>query len=437
MNEPSNDFTFFVGIDWATEAHQVCILDSHGSTLKEQSIAHNGTAISQFVTSLTSLTEGDPARVALAIEIPRGALVETFLDRGFAVFSINPKQLDRFRDRHTVAGAKDDRRDAYVLADSLRTDRHCFRRCQIDQPLIIQLREVSRTDEELRDELGRLTNRLRDLLYRFYPQMVQLCSAADEPWVWDLLTLAPTPADGAKLKPKRLEKFLRQHRIRRLQPQQVVDTLRTPPLHLAPGTLEACKSTLTSLLPRLRLAVSLRHDCAQRIESLLQQLAEESPPEGQKREHRDVEILRSLPGVGRIVAAAMLAEASRPIAERNYHALRAHAGIAPVTHATGKRSGPRAAVSMRYGCNHRLRNACYHWAMTATQNDAQARQQYASLRQKGHSHGRALRGLADRLLRILIAMLNNDTVYDPDRPPRVPTGAASLSSVQCHATPNA
>jgi len=53
-------------------------------------------------------------RVAVAIEVPRGAIVELLVERGFQVFAINPKQLDRFRDRHTVAGAKDDRRDAFV-----------------------------------------------------------------------------------------------------------------------------------------------------------------------------------------------------------------------------------------------------------------------------------------------------------------------------------
>lgn len=109
------------------------------------------------------------------------------VERGFAVFAINPKQLDRFRDRHTVSGAKDDRRDAFVLADSVRTDQHCFRRVRLDDPLIIQIRELSRVDEDLCQEESRLSNRLRDLLHRFFPQMVELSSPPDDAWLLELL----------------------------------------------------------------------------------------------------------------------------------------------------------------------------------------------------------------------------------------------------------
>jgi hypothetical protein len=98
---------------------------------------------------LTRLTGGQLTRVAVAIETSRGALVETLLERGAAVFTLNPKQSDRFRDRFTVAGAKDDRRDAQVLRSAVRTDRDCFRRVVADGPAIIRLRELKRADEEL------------------------------------------------------------------------------------------------------------------------------------------------------------------------------------------------------------------------------------------------------------------------------------------------
>jgi hypothetical protein len=73
----------------------------------------------------------------VAIEVPRGALVEGWIERGFHVCAIHPKQLDRFRDRHSVAGAKDDRRDALVLADSVRTALPSFRRRRLDEPQLI------------------------------------------------------------------------------------------------------------------------------------------------------------------------------------------------------------------------------------------------------------------------------------------------------------
>ena len=123
----STDYSCYVGIDWATQAHQICVMDGERQLLAERCVDHDGLALTQFVDWLGELTGHQPQRVAVAIEMPRGAVVELLVERGFAVFSVNPKQLDRFRDRHTVAGAKDDSRDAFVLADSLRTDEQCFR----------------------------------------------------------------------------------------------------------------------------------------------------------------------------------------------------------------------------------------------------------------------------------------------------------------------
>src|SRR5262249_4550493 len=144
-----NEYRFDVGIDWASEAHQVCVLDAARRIISERSFAHAGDAVAAFAEWLNELAGDDPGGVAVAIEIPRGAVVETLVERGFHVYAINPKQLDRFRDRHSVAGAKDDRRDAFVLGDSLRTDRDCFRRVRLDDPVVIQVRELSRVDEDL------------------------------------------------------------------------------------------------------------------------------------------------------------------------------------------------------------------------------------------------------------------------------------------------
>ena len=118
--------SLFIGVDWATTEHQVCVVDQQGTVTEERVIPQSGTGLREFVVWLSRLCEEDKNRLVVGIEVPHGALVETLLDHGFAVHSINPKQLDRFRDRHFPAGAKDDRRDAYVLATSLRTDGHCF-----------------------------------------------------------------------------------------------------------------------------------------------------------------------------------------------------------------------------------------------------------------------------------------------------------------------
>jgi len=162
-----SDYQVYVGIDWASEAHQACVLDHERRAVAERSFAHTGSAVAEFAKFLRELAP-DPGRVAIAIEIPRGAVVETLVEHGFHVYAINPKQLDRFRDRYSVGGAKDDRRDAFVLADSLRTDQPCFRRVGLDDPRVIQLRELTRVDEDLQREGNQLANRPREQLHRFY-----------------------------------------------------------------------------------------------------------------------------------------------------------------------------------------------------------------------------------------------------------------------------
>ena len=413
------EYQIYIGIDWGTEAYQVCTLDGARRVCAERVVEHSGTAIAQFVESLLPLCGGDPARAAVAIEMPRGTMVETLVERGFAVYALNPKQLDRFRDRHTVAGAKDDRRDAFVLADSLRTDRPCFRRVQLDDPLIIQLRELSRIEDDLREEFNRLTNRLREQLHRFFPQPLRLVPATDEPWLWALLELVPTPAAARTVRPRRLEKLLAAHRIRRVHAPEVLAILQAPALHVAPGVVEAAAAHVALLLPRLQLVHAQRAACAGTIEQLLTQLsAPAADPADQGREPRDVEILRSLPGVGRVVAATVLAEAAGPLAARDYHALRAHAGVAPVT----RQSGKKRVVVMRQGCSGRLRYACYHWGRVAAQVDPPSRQYYAALRGRGKTHGHAVRMVTDRLLRVLTAMLKTRTLYTLRTADPVPPG---------------
>lgn len=405
----TSEYQVYVGIDWATEAHRVVILDAARALVADRVVPHTGAALTALADELAVQVAGEVARVAVAIEVPRGPVVETLLERGFAVFALNPKPLDRFRDRFSMAGAKDDRRDAQVLAAALATDRAAFRPLRPDMPAVLRLRELGRTEDELQQELTRLANRLRGQRLRFYPQALALCPAADEPWLWAVLALAPTPAAAQGLARKRVAALLRAHRIRRVTAETVLEPLQASAVYVAPGTAEAASEHIAWLLPRLRLVHDQRRECAQRLDQVLKALAEETP--GQPSEQRDVTILRSLPGVGRVVAATLLAEAAPALTARDYHALRAHTGLAPVT----RQSGKRREVHMRDACNARLRAAMYHWGRTSVLFDGHSREHYAQLRRRGHSHARALRGVVDRLLHILIVMLKTQTCYDPAR----------------------
>ena len=403
----------FLGVDWALKEHQVCALSPQGEILGEKAFAHSGDGLKDLVSWLDRLSAGKLNEVWVAIETPHGAVVETLLERGLQVFSINPKQLDRFRDRHSLAGAKDDRRDAYVLADSLRTDRQCFRHLQVEASLVLELREWSRIHDELKQERVRFVNRIRDQLVRYFPQYLELTEDVGEDWFLDLWRLIPTPEAAAKASATRLAKLLKRYRIRRLTTSQVLEKLRTRPISVAPGTVEASTAHIRLVADLLQVVNRQIRDCGKKLESILEDFgtADDESENEPRHEQRDVVILRSLPGVGRIVAATLLSEAAEPLRRRDYHTLRALAGVAPVT----LRSGKSWRVIMRYACHPRLRVACYHLARVAMRDDEGSRAFYQRMRKRGKTHGRALRAVGDRLLRVVCSMLRNGTTYDPSR----------------------
>jgi len=410
-----NPIRLYVGVDWATEEHAVCSLRPDGSKVGERSFKHSGDGLSDLVKWLSHFCDGQLGDVAVAIEIPHGAVVETLLERGCQVFAVNPKQLDRFRDRFSLAGAKDDRRDAFVLADSLRTDRVCFRKLQVDEPLVIEIREWSRMYEELGQEKVRHTNRLREQLRRYFPQYLELApDAIGDDWLLKLWKRIPTPAEAKRVRVPTVAKILRENRIRRVAAEQVLQCLRQRPVTVAPGTEQAAVAHIRMVAARLAVTNRQIRDSQATLDALLEKFSEktadEEASEGDE-QPSDAEILRSLPGVGRIVLAVLLAEAGDPLKQRDYQVLRSLSGVAPVT----VRSGKSLRVIMRQACHQRLRTACYHWARVATQHDPVSRALYSRLRQRGRSHGRALRGVADRLLLVACAMLRHRTLYDPTR----------------------
>src|SRR5215471_9619010 len=329
----ADSYDFYIGIDWGTERHQVCVLDAAGRRVAEQTIAHSGAGLAAWLAELAG----------------------------------------------------------YAPAERL-----------------APLRELTRLTRELGTESLRLTNRLREQLVRVFPQVLTLCPAADEPWLWTLLEQAPTASQAARLRPQTLRALLAAHRVRRFTTGELYACLHAPPLPAAAGTIAAASEHIAFLLPRLRLAFQQRGRCHRRLEKLLDALAAEAP--GQPLEHRDVTILRSLPGVGRVVAATMLAEAWPALATRDYQRLRTHSGVAPVT----RQSGKTRVVRMRRSCNGHLREAVFHWASNSLRLDPRCRAHYDRLRQQ-HGHARALRGVADRLLGLLVTLLRAGTLYDPAR----------------------
>ncbi len=403
-----NEYEFFVGVDWGRELHQACLINGEGAIVAERGFSHGGKGLNELTEWISNNT-GDAA-VAVGIEIPHGPVVETLMERSFAVHSINPKQLDRFRDRISPAGAKDDRLDAQVLAISLRTDRHCYRYLQPSSAEIVELRELSRIADELTKDRVRLVNRIGQLLWRYYPQFLDLAKDLSRPWIRQLWQLAPTPARARHLRKTTVEKLLKKHRIRRISTQQVLNILKDPAIQVAAGTEQAVCTSLKVAFDQLELNQNQTQNINRRIDELIEQLTRSPPDETGIDWQRDVAILSSIPGVGRIVLATLLAEAFNPLQRRDFQALRCLCGVAPVT----KRSGKSNRVIRRLACNDRLRNAIHYWAHSASQHEEISKAKYTTLRARGHSHARALRSVGDRLLNVACAMLRNQTEFNAD-----------------------
>ena len=242
---------FFAGIDWGSQSHQVCVLDSEGTVLGERAFDHSGEGLRQMLDWMLRCAGCTVAELGGAIEIPHGPVVDRLLARGFPTFSINPKQLDRFRDRFSPAGAKDDRRDAHVLADALRTDPACLRELDPLDAEIVQLREWSRMSEELTNQRTRLTHQVRAQLWRYFPQFLKLGFPLFSPVFMALWALMPTPAHARRVRLSSVEKVLKKHRIRRLSAKQVLQHLRAQPLTVADGVLEAATAHIRLLMQQL------------------------------------------------------------------------------------------------------------------------------------------------------------------------------------------
>ena len=295
------ELAWFVGVDWGSQTHQACVIDVAGKLLGERAFEHGGQGLSEMADWVVSFAAGAADQVGVAIETPRGPVVESLMERGFAVHAINPKQLDRFRDRLSPAGAKDDRRDARVLASALRTDPHCLRRLEPTDPAIVELREWSRISEELTRERTRQANRMREQLWRYYPQL--LAATSDDiaaPWALALWRRLPTPAAAQRVREATLAKLLQQHRIRRVDAATLRERLRAPAVRVAPGAAEAAP--------------------AEDPDAPAETEPEPSPPPP------DAAILLSLPGVGTGVLATLLAEGSDALRRRDYDALRCLCG---------------------------------------------------------------------------------------------------------------
>lgn len=324
-----------------------------------------------------------------------GALVAS----GYAVHAVNPLSVDRYRDRHRTSGAKSDPGDAKVLADLVRTDRHLHRQVAGDSELAEALKVLARGHQGLVWSRQRHLNQLRNALREFYP-------AALEAFGTDLastdalavLIAAPTPAAGRSLSAARIAAALKRGGRRRRVTERAGEIREA----LRSSQLEAPEMPARAYGEVVRSTVAIVAEMTGQIQVLAREL------EGRFEEHPDAEILRSLPGLGVILGARVLAEfGDDPTRYADPKARKNYAGTSPITKASG-----RSKVALaRFARNRRLADALEMWAFCSLSTSAGARRYYDAHRARGHTHRRALRSLANRWVGILDGCLRHRRLY--------------------------
>ena len=388
----------FVGIDWSETHHDACVVDIDGRVLTKGRMPEGVDGVAKLHEMVAAHAE-DPSQVVVGIELDRGLLVGALLAAGYVVHAINPLSVDRYRDRHRTSGAKSDPGDAKVLADLVRTDRHLHREIAGDSELAEAVKVLARAHQGLIWSRQRQLNQLRNALREFYPAALEAfgtdLASAD---ALAVLEVAPTPAKGRSLGASRIAAALkRAGRRRRIseRAEEIKAALRSPQLQ-APALLARAYGEVVAS------SVRIVAEMTAQIETLADEL--EANFEG----HPDAEILRSLPGLGSVLGARVLAEfGDDPARYADPKARKNYAGTSPITKASGR---SRVALA-RFARNRRLADALQMWAFCSLSLSPGARRYYDAHRAKGQTHQRALRSLANRWVGILHGCLRHRQRY--------------------------
>ena len=199
----------FAGVNWAEAHHDVCVMSEDGQVLEQRRVSHSVAGIGELHALIAAHAE-EGELVAAGIEVNRGLVVTALLAAGYQVYAVNPMASARYRDRHSVSGAKSDRGDAKVLADLVRTDRHNHRQVAGDSELAEAVRVLARSHQSAIWSRQRQVNALRSALREYYPAALAAfgtdLAASDAVAV---LALAPTPDAGRALSRAKIASALR------------------------------------------------------------------------------------------------------------------------------------------------------------------------------------------------------------------------------------
>ncbi|MFI6730580.1 IS110 family transposase [Streptomyces atratus] len=391
-----------IGAGWAEDHHDVEVQDESGRKLAAVNLPEGVTGIVGLheLVARHGGADLDPAEVVVGIETDRGSWVQALIASGYQVFAINPRQVNRFKERYASSGATSDKGDAHTLADMVRIDRAQLRAVAGDSEAAQAVKVVARAHQTLIWERTRTFQRLRSTLREYFP--AALSAYADltltSTDALELLVKAPTPAAAEKLTRTQITAVLTRHRRRNraAKAATVQAALREPQLGLPEQVTTAYAATATA---HARLIIALNEQIA----------AMEEQVKAHFLAHPDAEIYLTMPGIAEITGARVLAEfGDDPNRYVSAKARKNYAGTSPVTRASGKSH----TVQARYVRNNRLADALQAQAFSALRNSPGARRYYDKQRAREVGYNPALRQLGNRLVGILHGCLKTRTRYD-------------------------
>lgn len=385
------------GIDWASSEHAVAVVDAYGQPIERFDVPHTAAGLRHLTRRL-----GRAGVDEVAIERPDGPVVDALLEAELTVFVIDPKQLKNLRGRYGSAGNKDDRFDAYVLADVLRTDRARMRPLTRDSEQTITLRMTVRARQDLVHARVAMANQLRAHLQTTLPGVIGLFRDIDSTITLRFLTRFPSQDKVDWLSRTRLGNWLHSIGYNHLANlDRLWDHLHGATRGTS-GPEAAARAQITLAL--VAALTSLRTQ----IKTLEDQIAD------QLASHPDAAIFTSLPRSGTVRAARLLAEIGDargrfPTPE----ALTCLAGAAPST----KQSGKIKVVTFRWAADKQLRGAVIDFAGDSWQANPWSADLYQRARDRGHDHPHAVRILARAWLHVIWRCWQDGVPYDPDKHP--------------------
>jgi transposase len=382
------------GLDWATDAHAVCVVDDTGAIRTEFTIDHSAAGLSELCRQLHHA-----AVQRVAIERPDGPVVHTLMGGGFEVVVVSSRSVKALRERYGTAGNKSDRTDAYVLADCLRTDGHRWTSLQPDTPATVTLRAHVRARKDLVETRVATCNQLRAHLHVVFPGAVGLFKNLDSPISLRFLERFPSATRAAWLTEKRLDAWLRANHYSGGKTATELFARLTRAPH---GTIDDADTNATVALSFVAVLKTLRTQIDELETRIAELLAN----------HPDAHIFTSLPRAGTIRAATLLAEIGDcrdrfPTPET----LACLAGTTPSTRASGRHH----IVTFRWGADKKLRDALCDFAGDSWQTNTWAHTRYRQLRDAGKTHPHATRILARSWTHIIWRCWQDHTSYNPTK----------------------